>query len=120
MELAFDEPVGDSARMKLGSLVSRTGGQTMMGTALTQAAKLLADTPATDQFVIVLSDGMPSDETATRTELRRLNAEGVGCIGLGVGAETESLKNFFQEGMFGVSPQKIAEDFASIIREKLL
>jgi uncharacterized protein YegL len=120
VEMTFDESLTEAKRMKLGNLLSNTNGATYMGAALQSLERILDETPASDKFLIVLSDGAPSDESETTNMIRRLNRKDVTCIGLGVGPDTANLNRFFSEGMFEVTPRDIAEGFAQIIREKLL
>lgn len=120
VEMTFDESLTEAKRMKLGTLMSRANNQTYMGAALRNLENILEETPASDKFLIVLSDGIPSDESETTNMVRRLSSKDVTCIGLGIGPETANLNRFFAEGMFDVTPTDVAEGFAQIIREKLL
>ena len=72
VEMTFDESLTEAKRMKLGALMSRASSQTYMGAALRNLENILEETPASDKFLIVLSDGIPSDESETTNMVRRL------------------------------------------------
>ena len=120
VELTFEERFGESQRMKLGRLISRTNNQTYMGAALQRTEQIIDETPSSNKILIVLSDGIPSDEGATRDMIRRLKNKDITCIGLGIGPETQNLQNLFQEGLFNVTPTQVAEGFANLIRDQLM
>lgn len=117
---SHEDTLDEAQRSRLGSLANNTNGGTQMGNALASVYEYMHQLPQKDRCLIVLSDGLPNNGSLVKEQVRRLENNGVTCIGLGVGAGTEQLEEFFPTGLFEVTPTTIAEELAGVIRYHLI
>ena len=61
----------------------------------------------------------PAYMTTTRRAVSDLTAEGVACVGLGIGSGTREMRSLFGSGLFGVPVERVARSLALIIRQAL-
>ncbi len=118
-ERSWDEGLGADTRNQLGRLPQRCSGGTVMHEALHALGRRLPELPHRDRVLIVLGDGQPSDHRATRRAVSDLTAEGVACVGLGIGSGTREMRSLFGSGLFGVPVERVARSLALIIRQAL-
>jgi cobalamin biosynthesis protein CobT len=96
------------------------------GPCLLEAADDLLAWSAVDRLLIVVSDGLPegrrSSEDDLRTAVRKLRARGDGLklIGIGLGPETEHVKDFYPESIANVPVSRLATEIGGLLRRTLL
>jgi hypothetical protein len=79
-----------------------------------------------DRLLLVVSDGLPegrrSSEDDLRTAVRKLRARGDGLklIGIGLGPETEHVKDFYLESIANVPVSRLATEIGGLLRRTLL
>ena len=93
---SHEDTLDEAQRTRLGSLANNTNGGTQMGNTLASVYDYMHQLPQKDRCLIVLSDGVPNNGSLVKEQVRRLENNGVTCIGLGVGAGTDKLESFFR------------------------
>jgi len=119
-DLPFGAVLDAAAQKKLAGLNSGCGGGTDMTGGLAGAGAALAARPHRHRVIITLGDGMPDDAERTRAQVSALRAEGIACLGLGLGPETRGLGDFFDHALVEVPVEEVAERLAGLLRRALL
>jgi len=67
----------------------------------------------------VLGDGEPDDPPGTAVAVRRLEADGVATIGLGLGADTAGLANHFPRAVTEIPPERLVDHLGRLLESAL-
>jgi uncharacterized protein YegL len=110
-----EEPLSDMVRARLGTLPEMAEGGTDLAGALAYVAANLAKSPYQDRFVFVLSDGEPHDGAAVHNQVARLTRDGVALVGLGLGAKTEQLAEFFLVSRVNLAAKQLPGVLAQLL-----
>ena len=108
------EAYSNRVRARLGGL--RFGGLTYMPEAIQFAGTVLAKRFDEQRFLIVISDGWPYGYPGIRTKLSKtINAvQKKGIIVIGIGVETDKMKDFFKMNTVIHDAKDLIRDFAKI------
>jgi hypothetical protein len=92
---------------------------------LLAAAEELLDEPAREHVLIVVSDGLPEGRRSTKEDLhhtvRELTALGAPrLVGIGLGQNTEHVKEYYPESIASVRPERLADEIGGLLRRVLL
>lgn len=125
----FGRPMSKAIRDNMGGMIKEvegiSAGWTDAGWALEQASERLAKQRVDQKFLIVLSDGGPSESpehSGSKYELGKmvnkvLKETNIGLIGLGVGQGTEHVGRYFPNSIANVKVKEMAEKLADLIKE---
>ncbi len=132
----FADAFDDAARRAIGEMPQevsgcRFGGNNTPrynddGPCLLDAANELLAQSAQDRVLIVLSDGRPEGSRSTADDLSAAVAQlsrpevGLDLIGLGLGAHTEHVRDFYPRSIANVPVARLATEIAAIIERALL
>lgn len=119
-ELHWEAPADAVARRRLGRLPDRCGGNTDMAAALAVVGRALAARRGDPRLLFVIGDGEPDKPDATLAAVRRLEAEGIVTVGLGLGAGTAKLARFFQTSVTEIPPEQLVDHVADLLGGALL
>ena len=94
------------------------------GPCLLEAAAILDDRPECDRLLIVISDGRPSGERSGASELRAAIAAlqakpNLTLVGLGLGASTEHVREFYPMSRANISPRELATAIGNLLAQRL-
>jgi uncharacterized protein with von Willebrand factor type A (vWA) domain len=118
-DLDWHEPLDATARQRLGRLLSSCDGSTAMGRALEAARAAFAARHADPKLLFVLGDGEPDHADSVRQAISKLERDGVCTIGLGLGAGTTGLANFFPSSITDIPPSQLVNHLATLITTAL-
>src|SRR5262249_31794809 len=95
------------------------------GPCLLEAASKLLDWPATDRLLLVVSDGLPEGRRSSEADLhlsvgQLRSAAGLKLIGIGLGAGTEHVRDFYPESAANVPVPRFAQEIGGLLRRSLL
>lgn len=95
------------------------------GPCVVDAGNKLLEEPAKEHVLIVVSDGVPEGRRSTpedlHTGVKALGAvPGLRVVGIGLGAGTEHVKDFYPESRAGVPADRLAEEIGALLRQALL
>lgn len=113
----WHEPLTDNARARLGGLPRCAGGGTELAPALRTVRRHLDEAPFAERCLVVISDGQVSEESEVRAELKTLAAEGVRLIGLGLGEDTEPLRDLIPGAQVRLKPEQLPALFVRLMRQ---
>ena len=116
----WDDPLDEAVREKLGKVPQQCDGGTNMSGALNEVLARLPEMPFKDRIVIVIGDGAPNDGNASKNAIRALEAEECVLLGLGIGEGARAMSDYFQEGLFGVPVEQVAQSLATLIRDQVV
>jgi hypothetical protein len=131
----FADGLTPHVRLALGEMPrevagSRRGGNNVPSfnddaPCLLQAAEQLLAWSATDRLLLVVSDGLPEGRRSTTHDLHNavgnLTRDGRVClIGIGLGAGTEHVSEFYPESVASVPLPRFAEEIGGVLRRALL
>jgi uncharacterized protein YegL len=119
-ELGWDTPLDVTTRERLGRLPRSCDGGTRMAPALDLVRHAFGRRHGDPKLLFVLSDGEPDNPPATRAAIRRLEADGVGTIGLGLGAATAGLARYFERVVTGIPPARLVEHVGGLLDAALM
>lgn len=119
-EIAWDTPLDEPARRRLGRIPASADGRTHMVDALSTVSEALARRKADPRILFVLSDGCPANPTETASEIMALEAAGIFPIGLGLGPGTAGLARLFPVSETEIPAERIVESIARLLSETLL
>ena len=86
------QPIDDTARSILGGLADAAEGGTDLESALKDMLHHFAQSPFSNRYLFILSDGNVDEVDKVRAVVRQLEHEGIQVRGLGLGPETRNLK----------------------------
>jgi cobalamin biosynthesis protein CobT len=94
------------------------------GPCLLEAAEELLEQPAREHVLIVVSDGLPEGRRSRPDDLHRAVAEltgrrGLRLVGIGLGPNTEHVRNFYPEAITSVQPGRLAGEIGALLRRVL-
>jgi hypothetical protein len=131
----FGEGLNPLTRAALGAMGeeiagNRPGGNNQPlynddGPCVCDAGNKLLEEPACEHVLIVVSDGVPEGRRSSpedlHTAVKELSAvPGLRLVGIGLGAGTEHVKDFYPESRAGVPADKLAEEIGALLRQALL
>lgn len=119
-EIAWDTPLDEPVRRRIGRIPASADGRTHMVDALTTVGESLARRRANPRILFVLSDGCPDDPSRTASEIVALEEAGIFPIGLGLGPGTGGLARLFPASETEIPPERIVESIARLLSETLL
>jgi Cobalamin biosynthesis protein CobT VWA domain len=96
------------------------------GPCLREAAERLLDWNATDRLLLVVSDGLPEGRSSNPEDLHtavrglRNVSEGLKLIGIGLGKDTEHVRDFYPESVANVPVPQLAKEIGGMLRRSLL
>ncbi|MEI8259455.1 MAG: VWA domain-containing protein, partial [Deltaproteobacteria bacterium] len=94
-DLAPEGALDAAGRWQVGRLLGGCAGGTNLHLGLEAAGAQLVRSARAPRVLIVLSDGAPSLPDVTKRAITGLEAQGVKCIGLGLGKGTEAMREYF-------------------------
>jgi hypothetical protein len=94
------------------------------GPCLLEAADELLDQPAREHVLIVVSDGLPEGRRSRPEDLHRAVASlaclrGLRLVGIGLGPNTEHVRDFYPESITSVAPDRLAGEIGALLRRSL-
>jgi uncharacterized protein YegL len=119
-ELDWDSPLDPSARRRLSVLRDSSDGQTAMAPALDAVRRAFQERHGDPKLLFVIGDGAPDQPRATLSAVRRLEADGIGTIGLGLGPDTAGLARYFRQSVTGIPPQRLVDHVGRLLEATLL
>jgi len=111
----WEESITEELRSRLAQLLAQTGSSTRLSLALDLAQERLQYLPFKDRFIITLSDGEPNEPELVRERLKDMSQGAVHCLGVGIGSGTRSLKQFFSDGIYEVTPMQLATQLGGLL-----
>ena len=132
---AFGESLGAATRQRISEIPqevsgSRHGGNNQPGynddgPCLLEFAEKVLDQPETDKILIVVSDGIPEGRRSAKQDLhdavRKLSDDGgVRLIALGLGPNTQHVRQFYPENQADVPLPRFAETIGNLVERVLL
>ncbi|MGL4554907.1 MAG: cobaltochelatase CobT-related protein [Gemmataceae bacterium] len=131
----FGEGLNPLTRAALGGMGeeiagTRPGGNNQPlynddGPCVCDAGNRLLEEPAREHVLIVVSDGVPEGRRSVPEDLHAAVKElgavpGLRLVGIGLGAGTEHVKDFYPESRAGVPADRLAEEIGALLRQALL
>jgi cobalamin biosynthesis protein CobT len=94
------------------------------GLCLLEAAEELLQQPAREHVLIAVSDGLPEGRRSRPEDLHRAVAElaclrGLRLVGIGLGPNTEHVRDFYPESIASVAPHRLAGEIGALLRRSL-
>lgn len=135
---AFSAPLDAAMRNRLAEMVLETRDKRPHGRncsrynddgpCLREAAQELLTVPATERFLIVLSDGLPEGPQGTEASCRLLreavdwvrSSTDIHLIGLGLGPSTEHVEDFYPYGQANVPLEQVPVVLGRLLRQLIL
>jgi len=121
----FGEDLSDMVRKKMND-IKLVGGWTDTGRAMVTASRDLEKEFAKEKFLLVLTDGMPGmPGKDAPSETHRAVADiskktGQKLIGIGLGPETEFVRNFFPASIVEEDVSNLPETLAVLLEDMIL
>ncbi|MBI2053997.1 MAG: hypothetical protein HYT36_01520 [Candidatus Staskawiczbacteria bacterium] len=131
---SFEDNFDDRVRDKLSQMIlevygNNPGGHNNPsdnddGACLKKASEHLEEQAAKNKVLFVISDGIPETENKSRSQLDRELKEAVAEISIntsqklvGLGLNSEAVKNYYPNNISGVDAKEMAETLAGLLRE---
>lgn len=112
---SFDDEYNDEVRQGTALMLGANGPSTPTADGVKNAAKSLEGVEAKDKFIVCLTDGAPDSRTNTTREIESAQNNGIGVIGLGIGAGTEKTASLFPAGEGGIRIDQLPDALADLI-----
>jgi uncharacterized protein YegL len=109
------QPVDEPVRARLGGLARAADGGTDLENALREVRAHVEESEFDERYVVVLSDGAVADTGEVSKEVGLLEREGVRVIGLGLGPDTDDLRNVIQRSFVGLKPPQLPVAFIRLL-----
>ena len=100
---------------RIGNLIHQPCGGTELEPALEKVRDRLANLTTTDNYLVLLSDGLHNDQENPGTILQDLHRRGVRVVGLGLGPTSDALLRFLPNSRVNLEPHQVAEEFIEIL-----
>jgi uncharacterized protein YegL len=113
--LDVDDPLDDEIQGRIGGLPQTTNGGTLLAAALSKVHRQVLDLGTTDPFVVVLSDGIPSDDDDPKSRVSEMERDGITILGLGLGPGSEKLAHFITHCQAHLHARDIGDAFIRIL-----
>ena len=113
--LDVDEPLDEEIQGRIGGLPQAASGGTLLAAALSKVHQQVLHLGTTDPFVVVLSDGIPSDDDDPKARVDEMERDGINVLGLGLGPGSEKLAHFITHCQTNLHPRDIAGAFTRIL-----
>jgi uncharacterized protein YegL len=113
--LDVDEPLNEEIQGRIGGLPQAASGGTLLAAALSKVHQQVLDLGTSDPFVVVLSDGIPSDDDDPKARVDEMERDGINVLGLGLGPGSEKLAHFITQCQTHLHPRDIAGAFTRIL-----
>ena len=113
--LDVDEPLDEEIQGRIGGLPQASSGGTLLAAALSKVHQQVLDLGTTDPFVVVLSDGIPSDDDDPKARVDEMERDGINVLGLGLGPGSEKLAHFITHCQTHLYSTDIAGAFTRIL-----
>ncbi len=109
------EPLDAETQSRIGNLIHQPCGGTELEPALEKVRDRLANLTTTDNYLVLLSDGLHNDQENPGTVVQDLQRGGVRVIGLGLGPTSDALLRFIPNSRVNLEPHQVAEELAEIL-----
>lgn len=137
----FDQKLTDEIRKKMSGMLLEVQGenpgghncpyQNDDGPCLRTASDMLAKQPAKEKFLIVVSDGYPTgpnkrwDTDGPQEHLRKavthiMQNTDQKLIGLGLGSDTEHVKDFYPTSFPNISVKELSELLSNLLKDMII
>lgn len=113
--LDVDEPLDAAIQGRLGGLPQSASGGTHLAFALSHVHRRVLDLGTADPFVVVLSDGIPSDDDDPKARVDEMERDGITVLGLGLGPDSARLADFISCCQPHLQSTDIADAFIRIL-----
>lgn len=113
--LEVDEPLDEAMQGRIGGLPQAAAGGTLLASALSKVHRQVLDLGTTDPFVVVLSDGIPSDDEDPGARVSEMERDGITVLGLGLGPDSENLARILLHCQTHLQAHDISEAFIRIL-----
>ena len=100
---------------RIGGLPQAASGGTLLAAALSKVHQQVLHLGTTDPFVVVLSDGIPSDDDDPKARVDEMECDGINVLGLGLGPGSEKLAHFITHCQTHLHPRDISGAFTRIL-----
>ena len=110
-----DEPLDEAMQGRIGGLPQAAAGGTLLASALSKVHRQVLDLGTTDPFVVVLSDGIPSDDEDPGARVSEMERDGITVLGLGLGPDSENLARILLHCQTHLQAHDISEAFIRIL-----
>jgi hypothetical protein len=132
--IVFGNTAEDQIRAALAGLPEEVNGARLGGNncpeynddgpCVLAAAEELLSQPARQHVLIVVSDGLPEGRRSIPEDLHRAVGElsgvrGLRLVGIGLGPNTEHVRNFYPESIANVRPARLADEIGGLLRRAL-
>lgn len=111
----IDEPLDDETQGRIGGLPQAASGGTLLAAALSEVHRRVLDLGTTDPLVVVLSDGVPSDDDDPKARVDEMESDGITVLGLGLGPKSDRLADFIFHCQTHLHARDIGEAFIRIL-----
>ena len=121
----FNDPFDSVMRRKLATIPSRADNANDDGPCLLKASEALMEQSVDERFMIVVSDGMPSERDSSEQDLRdaiaHLSSDStpLHLVGIGLGSGTEHVTDFYPDAQASVPVDKFSEVIGGLIARGL-
>ncbi|MDP2812731.1 MAG: hypothetical protein Q8O32_03490, partial [bacterium] len=131
----FDEELTDEVRDKISGMVDEVDGSNLGGNnhpgynddgpSLTEASKTLSKQFSKNKFLLALSDGIPEGRFSSAQDLHTaikfiLTNTDQKLVGIGLGPDTEHVKEFYPTSLPNVNIKKLPETFGDLLEDMIL
>ena len=111
---SFSEKMNDAKRNKIAAEM-KSRDNTYIGAALEEASDEILEQKGKNNFVIVLTDGDPSDGEKLTQSVREARAKNIKLIALGLGQGTDKVADYFPIGLPNLEVEQIKTIVAKLL-----
>jgi Mg-chelatase subunit ChlD len=109
------QSIDTSIQSMLGGLAKAARGGTDLESALREVRPHLAESSFAERYLVVLSDGGVSSADEVRQEIHLIERDGVHVIGLGIGPDTQELRDLIRESQAELTPAQLPGAFMRLL-----
>ena len=109
------EPLDAETQSRIGNLIHQPCGGTELEPALEKVRDRLANLTTTDNYLVLLSDGLHNDQENPGTILQDLQRGGVRVVGLGLGPTSDALLRFLPNSRVNLEPHQVGDEFFRVL-----